>query len=191
MTLLAYLDAAAAAAPVDPLSVAAQILSYGVVGLGCVLAILAYRLLSLEQDRVAGPNAEMLRSIYIYMGFSLLIAGIGFGSEMWGTKDRAAEIKRLSNELDAKAKEFASSMDAKSKEYADSLAVKTKEYNDLNDKLSKQNKVLTEMQSSVGALVDAKGILLATTDIAQAKAGLEQMDARIREALGLPKRTGQ
>ncbi len=57
-----------------------QILSYGVIGLGFLLAFLAYRLLTREQQRDE-PRPSMVRAIYTFMAFSLFLCVIGFGSE--------------------------------------------------------------------------------------------------------------
>jgi hypothetical protein len=53
-----------------------KILSYGVLGLGFLLALLAYRLLTQEQEKPTERPA-MLRSIYIFMVFSLLLCRVG------------------------------------------------------------------------------------------------------------------
>lgn len=57
----------------------ADILQYGVIGLGFLLAVLAYRLLSSEQ-RVKIPRKKMLYSIYVFMLFSVTLCVIGFYS---------------------------------------------------------------------------------------------------------------
>src|SRR5260370_25909522 len=49
-----------------------KILSYGVLGLGFLLALLAYRLLTKEQGREF-VRSEILRAIYVFMVFSLLL----------------------------------------------------------------------------------------------------------------------
>ena len=57
-----------------------KILSYGAIGLGFLLAFLSYRLLAKEQDRVEARSA-MIRAIYSFMGFSFLLALLGFAGE--------------------------------------------------------------------------------------------------------------
>jgi hypothetical protein len=60
----------------DPL----KALSYGVIGLGFLLAFLAYRLLTREQSRkAADPN--VLRATYVFMFFSLALTCLGLVSE--------------------------------------------------------------------------------------------------------------
>lgn len=57
-----------------------NILSYGAIGLGCILAVLAYFLLTKEQEQ-AKPRKQILTSIYIFMGFSLILGLTGFVTE--------------------------------------------------------------------------------------------------------------
>ncbi len=57
-----------------------EILGYGVIGLGFLLAFLAYLLLSREQKREK-TRKNMVKAIYTFMGFSILLCVIGFGSE--------------------------------------------------------------------------------------------------------------
>ena len=53
-----------------------QILSVGVVGLGFLLAALAFRLLRNEQKKKA-PNAAVIRAIYVFMGFAVVLVVLG------------------------------------------------------------------------------------------------------------------
>jgi hypothetical protein len=53
-----------------------QVLSLGAIGLGFFLAIFAYRLLTREQ-RVNEPRSNILRAIYIYMTFALVLVLLG------------------------------------------------------------------------------------------------------------------
>ena len=58
-----------------------QILSVGVIGLGFLLAIMAYNLLSKEQKKDI-PREPLLKAISKFMAFSLAMALIGVGSEL-------------------------------------------------------------------------------------------------------------
>ena len=58
----------------------AQILNYGVIGLGFLLAFLAYRLLSKEQQ-LKEPRKNILKAVNVFMGFSIVLCLIGIGSE--------------------------------------------------------------------------------------------------------------
>lgn len=57
-----------------------KILGYGVIGLGFLLALLAYRLLAKEQAQKKA-NPLVLRAIYVFMFFSFALTAIGLGSE--------------------------------------------------------------------------------------------------------------
>ncbi len=58
-----------------------EILGYGVIGLGFLLAFLAYRLLMAEQKR-STVRKNMLTAIKIFMGFSFSLCGLGLASEL-------------------------------------------------------------------------------------------------------------
>lgn len=57
-----------------------SLLSYGAIGLGLALAILAFSLLRAEQ-KVKEPRISILASVYVFMGFSLLLSSAGFITE--------------------------------------------------------------------------------------------------------------
>ena len=58
-----------------------EILSYGVIGLGFLLAVLAYRLLTREQRRDE-PREPMIRAIYTFMAFSAVLCLLGIAGEL-------------------------------------------------------------------------------------------------------------
>lgn len=57
-----------------------SLLSYGAIGLGCALALLAFWLLQKEQ-KIKAPRKEMLKAIYVFMTFALVLALTGFIAE--------------------------------------------------------------------------------------------------------------
>jgi hypothetical protein len=59
-----------------------KILGYGVLGLGFLLALLAYRLLSKEQGKPT-PSTDAFRAIYVFMGFSLALCVLGLVSQFF------------------------------------------------------------------------------------------------------------
>jgi hypothetical protein len=59
-----------------------KLLSYGAIGLGLALAVLAFMLLAAEQ-KIAKPRQKIMTAIYVYMSFSLLLAGGGFAIEVY------------------------------------------------------------------------------------------------------------
>jgi hypothetical protein len=83
-----------------------KILGLGVIGLGFLLALLAYRLLSKIQSQ-PNPKRSVLRSIYFFMGFSIVLCGIGFASQVFDQR-RSEEQKEL-DELKAKFNVFVKS----------------------------------------------------------------------------------
>ena len=63
-----------------------SILSYGVIGLGFLLAFLTFRLLSNEQKNEK-PRKSILNACYLFMVFSLILTGFGFASEIFGSSN--------------------------------------------------------------------------------------------------------
>jgi hypothetical protein len=57
-----------------------EILKYGIIGLGAILAFLAYLLLTQEQ-RKPKPRRQILTATYVFMSFSLLLIGLGVFSD--------------------------------------------------------------------------------------------------------------
>ena len=82
----------------------ANYLVYGAVGLGLVLAVLAYRLLSKEQERPGATRASLLRATYVFMAFALALAAGGFASEY--LKSDASQIGTVRAELEKTTSEL-------------------------------------------------------------------------------------
>lgn len=83
-----------------------QFLAYGAIGLGLALAILAYRLLSKEQERPGNARAPVLRAIYVFMAFSLVLVGGGLVKEYLGSEgskigEVRADLEKARSELEA------------------------------------------------------------------------------------------
>lgn len=57
-----------------------QVLQVGVIGLGFLLALMAYRLLSQEMMRDES-RPSIMRAIYVFMCFSIVLCGIGVASQ--------------------------------------------------------------------------------------------------------------
>ncbi len=62
-----------------------DVLKYGALGLGLVLAFYSFRLVMREQRRDP-PRPPMMRLIVFFMAFSLILAGAGFISEYLARK---------------------------------------------------------------------------------------------------------
>nr|WP_320016714.1 hypothetical protein [uncultured Desulfobacter sp.] len=78
-------------------------LAYGAIGLGLALAVLAYLLLRKEQG-VAKPRTEIIKAIYVFMGFALILSLGGFVGEL--LKSDAASIVQVRAQLDEKTKKL-------------------------------------------------------------------------------------
>ena len=74
-----------------------EILSYGTIGLGFLLAFLAYRLLSKEQE-LKEPRRPILGAINTFMAFSIALCVIGFGSEFF--RSSPAETSEATGDQD-------------------------------------------------------------------------------------------
>jgi hypothetical protein len=103
-------DATAADGPDFPMPSlgVVKILGLGVIGLGFLLALLAYRLLSKIQSQ-PNPNRSVLRSIYFFMGFSIVLCGIGFTSQVFDQRRSQEQSEKELNELRAKIDLFVKS----------------------------------------------------------------------------------
>jgi hypothetical protein len=64
-----------------------EILQIGVIGLGFLLAVLAYNLLTKEQKQNT-PRSDILKSIYIFMSFSVVLCIIGIVSQIFDIKKK-------------------------------------------------------------------------------------------------------
>jgi hypothetical protein len=78
-----------------------NILGYGVIGLGFLLAFFAYCLLAREQQK-AEASRPVLTAIYVFMLFSVVLCGAGFASEYirYRTDPKlSAKVESLEGEL--------------------------------------------------------------------------------------------
>ena len=95
-------------------------LAYGAIGLGLALAVLAFRLLSKEQERPGATRAPLLRATYVFMAFALALAAGGFVSEY--LKSDAAQIGSVRTELEKTTSEL-QALRAKHQEMRENLNV--------------------------------------------------------------------
>jgi hypothetical protein len=84
------------------LSTALKILELGVIGLGFLLALLAYQLLK-EAQKKEQPSDAVLRSVYFFMGFSVILCIIGVVSQYL---DQRRTLGQLTNELSAQKTKY-------------------------------------------------------------------------------------
>jgi hypothetical protein len=79
-----------------------KLLSFGAIGFGCILALLAFSLLWAEQ-RKDQPRTQLLAAIYVFMVFALLLTGAGFIAEHLSLKTRIDDaLLDLSDNMEAK-----------------------------------------------------------------------------------------
>jgi hypothetical protein len=69
-----------------------KVLSYGAIGLGFLLAFLAYSLILSEQKQDR-PRRSIIRTIYFFMVFSFTLCLLGFGSELWKNIEASNHIR--------------------------------------------------------------------------------------------------
>jgi hypothetical protein len=74
-------------------------LTYGAIGLGLGLAVLAYLLLRKEQE-IVEPRTKIIKAIYVFMGFALLLTAGGFMGEY--LKSEATAVDPLRAQLKEK-----------------------------------------------------------------------------------------
>lgn len=140
------------------MSYATSILSYGAIGLGFLLAWLAYRLLQKEQG-VHTPRLSILRSIYVFECFSIVLVIIGAVLEYTNNEARAgafttstentslrAELKATKDkwEVADKRAQAGDQCEAKLKQYA---AIATSQNKAINDAASTIQKILKDLAS--------------------------------------------
>jgi len=84
----------------DSLSGAVEVLKLGVIGLGFVLAFMAFTLL-LREQRKAEPHDRVLKAVYVFMAFSLMLSGLGLYAQMGTDRgDNAmADLERANDSL--------------------------------------------------------------------------------------------
>lgn len=134
-----------------------QILSYGVIGLGFLLAFFAYRLLALEQQGT--PREAIIKAIYYFMGFSILLCVIGFASEVYGrgskeVLDDSAESSSLDDCRDTldKTQMEKLQLEGDRKRLLDST-VKISDFPLISDRHFKQTATSDEILTTIGHLV--------------------------------------
>jgi hypothetical protein len=138
------------------MSYATSILSYGAIGLGFLLAWLAYRLLQKEQA-VATPRQSILRSVYVFECFAVVLVIIGAILEYTNNEAKAgasatstentslrAELKATKDKFEVadKRAQAGDQCEAKFKQYA---AIATNQNKAINDAASTIQKILKDL----------------------------------------------
>jgi hypothetical protein len=79
-----------------------KFLTYGAVGLGLALALLAAALLATEQRRTNQPRVKMLRALHIFMAFAFAMSLLGYAGDYlkYNTTELRRKFEETSSELD-------------------------------------------------------------------------------------------
>ena len=80
-----------------------KLLAYGAIGLGLALAVLSFFLLRKEQDMVT-PRRELIRAIYVFMFFALVLSAGAFVAESFKTDQTS--VAQLQTDLVLKSTEL-------------------------------------------------------------------------------------
>jgi chromosome segregation ATPase len=118
-----------------------QVLSYGVIGLGFLLALLAYYLLHKEHGRQR-PNKSILKSVYVFMAFSIVLVIAGLSAELLKHAE-VIQLSELKQQADSCLKDASvlrdqlSSCDGVRKKLAQDVEDKNTEITRLNDAVNK------------------------------------------------------
>lgn len=126
-------------------------LAYGSIGLGLSLAILNFHLLRNEQLQ-PNPRQTIIRAVYVFMVFTLLLTSLGFASEYL---DRTKEIWRLANNLS----ELNDSLD-NMKKYVSKLEIVISKFDKMKHSLElltsfkgdKLNRINTDLNSDLKSI---------------------------------------
>lgn len=154
------------------LEVFGKFLTYGAIGLGLALAILAYRLLSKEQS-LAKPRREMFRPIYVFMLFSTVLFLTGFVLEF---------IKADPGKLAAALKEKA--------ELEQQVAKLNKDQSEAGAELAKARGISGELLRLKLGKLDRLKMMALQKDVdfeyvAEVAEDLRQMDIGLRGAIAM------
>ena len=146
-------------------------LQYGAIGLGLALAVLAYLLLQKEQA-VAKPRREIVKAIYVFMGFSLVLASAGFGAEY--ARSDAASVGKLRAELEERAR---------------NLSTVEEKYRQTAQELSSSRSLIYQLMTLKGGKIERLKQLNSKAPeyvalVAEIQKDLEAIDRAINHALG-------
>lgn len=163
-----------------------KILGFGVIGLGLLLAILAFWLLQKEQSK-SSPSAEILKSVKRFMIFSVVLCVIGVGAQLLDQSRASSDQINAVSELNSKNKKLNDEIEPKNASIATlssvvekqdlqrqllksklrdiDLAILEKEFNELQSMLSNTDPAIRQrLQNEIKGLrsrvTEAKQILV-------------------------------
>lgn len=117
----------------------AEVLRYGAIGLGFLLAFLTYLLLRREQANEQ-PRRQFLTPIYVFMAFSLVLCGAGFTLEYSQNAEKsdllaAQAVVQALLEQKVGALDRLQAMDPGSESYFDLVAEITRQLSSIDESL--------------------------------------------------------
>jgi hypothetical protein len=123
--------------PPEWMGSAVEILKLGVIGLGFILALMAFMLLTREQKK-SEPHIRIIHAIYTFMAFAVVLCGVGLYAQMGTATDKGIVIKLQ----DANA-----NFEAKILESDEKLIAKDMEITTLKNKLGDLTKEITRIKT--------------------------------------------
>jgi hypothetical protein len=156
-----------------------KVLSYGVIGLGLLLAVMAFTLLQREQAK-ADSDDKILRSVRTFMAFAVVLCVIGvvaqFLDQSKKIRDLEAEKAKLATEVDRLTAEIKPKDEAIEKLKGDATNHKVRDA-----------QLRIQLKSILGAIEDKETAELSNlTGITDegTKLRLKTITSRIKEQLG-------
>jgi hypothetical protein len=122
----------------ESLGGAIAILRLGVIGLGFILALMAFVLLTREQKK-SEPHTKIIHALYFFMAFSVVLCGVGLYAQIGSAEDKAA-LAHIQNEK--------SSLETKLSDYQTALDIRNEEIGTLKEKVGELDKELTRIKTS-------------------------------------------
>jgi TolA-binding protein len=162
-----------------------SLLAYGAIGLGCILAVLAYFLLRKEQDQPK-PRKQVLTSVYVFMAFSLTLTCLGFGAELWkdsasrDSKTTSAKVTELKGEIEKRNKSL-TELQQKHVQSAQKLA-------QVEQQLKNTRQIVKVLMDQKAGKVSRLGVLTPSNPsyaalVAEIQADLARIDTAIADAI--------
>ena len=122
----------------ESLGGAIEVLRLGVIGLGFILALMAFVLLAREQKK-AEPHTKIIRALYSFMAFAVVLCGVGLYAQIGSAEDKSA-LANLRNEK--------LSLETRLTEYQSTLNMRNNEIDALKVEVGALSKELTRIKTS-------------------------------------------
>ena len=148
-----------------------SLVSYGVVGLGGLLAYFSYSLLRKEQSKDE-PRTQVLSSIKFYLGFSFALCLTGLASEYMKSDDE--DLSQIKNQIFEKEKEIVMLRDRLSEAQSK-----------IGESRAVMSSLLNLKQGALKDIEDVAGKTLVNDDrLRRFRTTLERIDSQMLETIG-------